>query len=92
MPWLVEAPHSSTWNSSQWGQGTQNWQRSLAKYSASTRLKSRVVGVLVSAQDYEAMRMFFADRLRHTLAESADQAAHAGLTQEKLDALLADEG
>ena len=52
----------------------------------------RVVGVLVSAQDYEAMRMFFADRLRHTLAESADQAAHAGLTQAKLDALLADEG
>ena len=31
----------------------------------------RVVGVMVSAQDYEAMRAFYANRLQHTLTESA---------------------
>lgn len=51
----------------------------------------RVVGVMVSAQDYEAMRTFYADRLRHTLAEAGNQAGRAGLTQDKLDTLLADE-
>ena len=29
----------------------------------------RVVGVMVSAQDYEAMRAFYANRLQHTLTE-----------------------
>ena len=51
----------------------------------------RVVGVMVSAQDYEAMRAFYADRLRETLRESAEAAAASGLTDEKLAALLADE-
>lgn len=32
---------------------------------------NRVVGVMVSAQDYEAMRAFYADRLRGTLKEAA---------------------
>lgn len=53
--------------------------------------RDRVVGVMVSAQDYEAMRAFYADRLRHTLRESAQSAAATGLTEEKLAALLADE-
>ena len=53
--------------------------------------RDRVVGVMVSAQDYEAMRAFYADRLRHTLDEAADAAAKAGLTDATLDALLADE-
>ncbi len=48
----------------------------------------RVVGVMVSAQDYEAMRAFYADRLRNTLRESAQT---AGLTEEQAAALLADE-
>ena len=48
----------------------------------------RVVGVMVSAQDYEAMRAFYADRLRNTLRESAQAAA---LTEEQAAALLADE-
>ena len=52
---------------------------------------SRVVGVMVSAEDYEAMRQFYADRLRNTLAQTADAAARAGLTQAELDRLLADE-
>lgn len=51
----------------------------------------RVVGVMVSAQDYEAMRAFYANRLQHTLDEAADAAARAGLTAEALDKLLADE-
>jgi prevent-host-death family protein len=51
----------------------------------------RVVGVMVSAEDYEAMRVYYADRLRQTLKESAASAAAAGLTEEKLAELLADE-
>lgn len=51
----------------------------------------RVVGVMVSAEDYEAMRQFYADRLRQTLRETAEAAAAAGLTEEKLAELLADE-
>lgn len=51
----------------------------------------RVVGVMVSAEDYQAMRAFYADRLRQTLDESAAAAERAGLTPEAQDALLADE-
>lgn len=51
----------------------------------------RVVGVMVSAEDYEAMRAFYADRLLKTMDETADAAARAGLTSEKLAELLADE-
>lgn len=51
----------------------------------------RVVGVMVSAQDYEAMRAFYADRLQQTMDRTADQAARVGLTADKLDSLLADE-
>jgi len=51
----------------------------------------RVAGVMVSAQDYEAMRAFYADRLKGTLDEAAQAAATAGLTPEALDALLGDE-
>jgi prevent-host-death family protein len=51
----------------------------------------RVVGVMVSAQDYEAMRAFYADRLRRTMDRTAEQAARSGLTPEALDKLLADE-
>ena len=53
--------------------------------------RDRVVGVMVSAQDYEAMRAFYADRLRRTMDRTADQAAQAGLTEGKLAGLLADE-
>lgn len=51
----------------------------------------RMVGVMVSAQDYEAMRAFYANRLQHTLQESANAAAAAGLTPKALQTLLADE-
>ena len=51
----------------------------------------RVVGVMISAEDYEAMRAFYADRLKRTLDETAAQAERSGLTQEQLDRLLDDE-
>lgn len=51
----------------------------------------RVVGVMVSAQDYEAMRAFYANRLLQTMDKTAENAAQAGLTQEVLDSLLSDE-
>jgi prevent-host-death family protein len=53
--------------------------------------RDRVVGVMVSAQDYEAMREFYANRLQHTLAASAAQAERAGMTPELLEDLLRDE-
>jgi len=52
--------------------------------------RDRVVGVMVSAQDYEAMRAFYANRLQHTLAATALEAERAGLTTEALEALLSD--
>jgi prevent-host-death family protein len=51
----------------------------------------RMVGVMVSAQDFDAMRAFYADRLQHRLEESGKAAERAGITPEILDALLADE-
>ncbi len=53
--------------------------------------RDRVVGVMVSAQDFEAMRVFYADRLKHTLNQSAALAQQQGLSPEALQALLADE-
>jgi prevent-host-death family protein len=50
----------------------------------------RVVGVMVSAQDYEAMRAFYANRLRQTLKDTAAGAAQKGLTQAQFAKLLAD--
>jgi prevent-host-death family protein len=51
----------------------------------------RMVGVLVSVQDFEAMRAFYADRLQHRLNDAAQAAERAGLTPAQLDALLAEE-
>jgi len=53
--------------------------------------RDRVVGVMVSAQDFEAMRNFYANRLQGTLAQNAASAAAQGLTEEELQRLLADE-
>lgn len=51
----------------------------------------RVVGVMVSPEDYEAMRAFYADRLARTLDRTAAQAQQSGLTPKQLEDLLADE-
>ena len=53
--------------------------------------RDRVVGVMVSAQDYEAMREFYANRLQHTLQDTAMQAEKAGMTPELIEDLLRDE-
>ncbi len=53
--------------------------------------KGKVAGVMVSAEDYEAMRCFYSERLRKTMDECARNAAAAGLTEAKLSQLLADE-
>ena len=52
---------------------------------------NRVVGVMVLAQDYEDMRAFYANRLKHTLQTTATSARERGLTQNELDELLSDE-
>jgi prevent-host-death family protein len=52
---------------------------------------NRVIGVMVSAEDYAAMRAFYADRLCHTLERTADEAAAKGLTEDELARLLTDE-
>lgn len=51
----------------------------------------RVVGVMVSAEDCEAIRALHADRLARILDCTATQAERAGLTPGELDQLLADE-
>ena len=50
----------------------------------------RMVGVLLSSQDFEAMRAFCAERLQHELEASAKATAWAGLRPELLAPLLAD--
>ncbi len=48
----------------------------------------RVVGVMVSVKDYEAMRLFYADRMQHRLSQSAALAKAAGLGTRQLQELL----
>lgn len=49
---------------------------------------NRLAGVVVSAKDYAAMRAFYADRVQHTLDDTAAAAALAGLTEAELEALI----
>ena len=51
----------------------------------------RVVGGMVSAEDYDAMRVYYKNRMLRTMKEAAAEAKEAGLTQEKLAELLEDE-
>lgn len=53
--------------------------------------RNRVVGIMVSPEDYEAMRAFYADRLRRTMTQAASDAAAQGLNEAELEKLLADE-
>jgi PHD/YefM family antitoxin component YafN of YafNO toxin-antitoxin module len=48
----------------------------------------RVIGIMVSVKDYEAMRLFYADRLQHRLRQSAALAKAAGLGTRQLQELL----
>ncbi len=49
--------------------------------------RDRTVAVMVAAQDYEAMRVFYANRLQQTLFVNAQQ---ANLSEEEANALIAD--
>lgn len=53
--------------------------------------RGRLVGVMVSVDDYENMRRFYADRLRRTADTIGTRTQQQGLTDEALDELLADE-
>jgi prevent-host-death family protein len=53
--------------------------------------RGRLVGVMVSAEDYEMVRKFYAERLRQTAQEIGEYAKQQGLTEEILEELLADE-
>ena len=53
--------------------------------------RDRVVGVMVSAHDDEAMRDDYANRLQHALVDTAAQAKRAGMTPDLLEDLLLDE-
>jgi len=53
--------------------------------------RGRTVGIMVSEEDYEAMRNFYANRLLHNMDEAGKEAKRKGLTEEKLAELLADE-
>ncbi len=53
--------------------------------------RGRTVGVLVSEDEYESMRKFYANRLLHTMDQVGQVAQENGLTEEKLEALLTDE-
>ena len=49
---------------------------------------NQVVAVMVSAQDCDDMRAFYANRLKNTLQAVAASARDRGLMQDKLDGLL----
>ncbi|QHI99262.1 type II toxin-antitoxin system prevent-host-death family antitoxin [Xylophilus rhododendri] len=51
----------------------------------------RMVGVMLSVQDFQDMRAFYAERLQYRLQDSANAAERAGLTPGAFVALLADE-
>jgi len=53
--------------------------------------RNRVVGVMVSAHHYEAMRAFYADQFQRTLDRAQAETFHAGLTPEILINLLSNE-
>lgn len=53
--------------------------------------QDRTVGVMVSAEDFEAMRVFYADRLGQTLNNTGIEAILDGMNPETLANHLADE-
>lgn len=53
--------------------------------------RGRLVGIMIPPDDYEQMRLFYADRLRQTVKQAGEYAQQQGLTDEILEELLADE-
>ena len=62
-----------------------------AREPVQVKRHNRVVGVMVPAQDYEAMRAFYAERLIKEMERSRASAKAAGMTEAILAELLADE-
>jgi PHD/YefM family antitoxin component YafN of YafNO toxin-antitoxin module len=62
-----------------------------AREPVQVKRHDRVVGVMVPARDYEAMRAFYAERLINQLEQSRATATAAGMTDAILAELLADE-
>lgn len=54
--------------------------------------RDRAVGVMVSARDYDAMPMFYANRLQATRVQNVAGAAAQGLTEGDVLRLLTHEG
>ena len=52
--------------------------------------RGRTVGIMVSEEEYESMRNYYANRLLHSLDEAGKTAEDNGLTEKKLQALLRD--
>jgi prevent-host-death family protein len=52
---------------------------------------NRVVGVMLSAHEYEGVRAYYAQQVVSAMHEAGRYAAEQGLTEEKLAELLADE-
>ena len=50
----------------------------------------RTMGIMVSEQEYEAMRHFYANHLLLTMDKSGKEAVQQELSTEKLEAFLAD--
>jgi len=53
--------------------------------------RGRLVGVMVSSEDYEQMRQYYANRLQRVVKEVGEFAENQGLTEEKLEDLLLDD-
>lgn len=53
--------------------------------------RGRTVGIMVSEEEYESMRNFYANRLLHSIDKAGKEATQNDLTEEKLQALLHDE-
>lgn len=53
--------------------------------------RGRLVGVMVSSEDYEQMRQYYANRLQRVVKEVGEFAENQGLTEGKLEDLLLDD-
>lgn len=53
--------------------------------------RGRTVGIMISEDEYESMKRFYANRLLHSLDDAGKEAEEKGLTEEKLQELLIDE-
>ena len=53
--------------------------------------RGRTVGIMISEDEYESMKHFYANRLLHSLDDAGKEAEEKGLTEEKRQELFVDE-